>query len=92
MGALASQATFLFIKLQYAYKCPLPLSKIECTKAGHEDPKTQQVEKGGNVHPRPRQWCYPRGFRVYYVNPSMHKKTKVTEGYDLPQKQNLVST
>ena len=84
MGALASQATFPFIELQYAYKCPLPLSKMKCTKVGHEDPKTQQVEKRGNVHPRPRQ-CYPRGFRVYYVNPSMHKKTKVTEGYDLPQ-------
>ena len=33
IGALASQATVPFIKLQYAYKCPLQLSKIKCTKS-----------------------------------------------------------
>lgn len=51
MGALASQATVPFIELQYAYKCPLPLSKIKCTKAGHEDPKTHQAEKEGTCTP-----------------------------------------
>ena len=59
---------------------------------GTETPKKPAGGKRRERAPGPRQWCNPWGFRVYYVKPSMHKEIKVTEGSDLPQKQNLVST
>ena len=34
--------------------------------------KTSRWKKTGNVHPRPRHWCHPRGFRVSYVKHGMH--------------------
>ena len=81
MGALASQATVPFTKLQYAYKSPLPLSKIKCTKAGHENPKEpasgKRRERG--VHP----WSPTKVCKTQYAQ---------IDKSDLPQKQTLVST
>ena len=62
MGALASQATVPFIKLQYAYKCPLPLSKIKCSKAGHENPQKPAGGKRRERAPPTKAMVPPTGF------------------------------